>query len=157
MWKKILLQNVFQLIVWAQVLKLKRITINVGEIFMHLTDAWAPTGIAFTTLLLKYNVSQKIYLVGSVAKNPKNLSAFKSRELIFIYFSILPLGGLRIKKWSNLREYFQFGSILKKMKKSLSLDLSISSKKLRDSNLVYSNEDRAELKISSEITPSLNP
>ena len=92
MWKKILLQNVFQLIVWAQVLKLKRITINVGEIFMHLTDAWAPTGIAFTTLLLKYNVSQKIYLVGSVAKNPKNLSAFKSRELIFIYFSILPLG-----------------------------------------------------------------
>ena len=88
--KKILLQNVFQLIAWAQVLKLKRITINVGEIFMHLTDAWAPTGIAFTTLLLKYNVSQKIYLVGSVAKNPKNLSAFKSRE------------------------YFQFGSILNK-------------------------------------------
>ena len=116
MWKKILLKNAFQLIVWAQVLKLKRITINVGEIFMHLTDAWAPTGIAFTTLLLKYNVSQKIYLVGSVAKNPKNLSAFKSRELIFIYFSILPLGGLRIKKWSNLREYFQFGSLLKKKK-----------------------------------------
>ena len=102
MWKKILLQNVFQLIVWAQVLKLKRITINVGEIFMHLTDAWAPTGIAFTTLLLKYNVSQKIFLVGGVAKNSKNLSAFKSRELIFIYFSILPLIGLKIKKWCNV-------------------------------------------------------
>ena len=116
MLKKILLQNVFQLIVWAQVLKLKRITINVGEIFMHLTDAWAPTGIAFTTLLLKYNVSQKIYLGGRVAKNPKNLSAFKSCELIFIHFSILPLGGLSINKIgvSNLREYFQFGSILKR-------------------------------------------
>ena len=73
-------KKVVQLIVWDQVLKLKRITINVGEIFMHLTDAWAPTGIAFTTLLLKYNVSQKIYFLVCVAKNPRNFSAFKSRR-----------------------------------------------------------------------------